>query len=51
MWRILLTIYIVSVLIKTAVLITDGGFLKCNVFVQYIVYNARWGNNELQTML
>ena len=37
--------------LKTAGVIANGGFLECIVFVQCTVYNARWGNNALPTML
>ena len=40
-----------TVLTKTAGLITNGGFLECITFAQCTVYNTRWRNNALQTML
>ena len=36
---------------KTAGVITNDGFLECIIFAQCTVYNARWRNNRLQTML
>ena len=37
--------------LKTAGVIANDGFLECIVFVQCTVYNARWRNNALPTML
>ena len=37
--------------LKTAGVITNDGFLECIIFVQCTVYNARWRNNALHTML
>ena len=37
--------------LKTAGVIINDGFLECIIFVQCTVYNARWRNNALHTML
>ena len=55
MWRIslprMLQNNVLQCWLKTAGVIANDGFLECIVFVQCTVYNARWRNNALPTML
>ena len=55
MWRISLTRILqnndLQCYLKTAGVITNDNFLECIIFVQCTVYNARWRNNALHTML
>ena len=41
----------ITVSTKNGGVITNDGFLECIIFVQCTVYNARWRNNALHTML
>ena len=55
MWRILLLRILqkirFTVLTKTVGVIANDGILECIVFVQCTLYNARWRDNALPTIL